>query len=41
MSFLRVLELKAIDLPNVEKKGTSDPYVSLEYQGEVYGFSEV
>lgn len=33
MSFLRVLELKAIDLPNVEKKGTSDPYVSLEYQG--------
>ena len=33
MPFLRVLEIKATDLPNVEKKGMSDPYASLSFQG--------
>ena len=33
MPSLRVLEVKATNLPNVEKKGTSDPYASLQYQG--------
>ena len=33
MPFLRVLEIKATNLPNVEKKGLSDPYASLSFQG--------
>lgn len=33
MPFLRVLEIKATGLPNVEKKSKSDPYASLSFQG--------
>ena len=34
MPFLRVLEVKATNLPSVDgKKGKSDPYASLECQG--------
>ncbi|XP_068709292.1 myoferlin-like isoform X2 [Montipora foliosa] len=33
MSFLRVSKLKATYLPNVDKKGCSDPYTTLQYQG--------
>ena len=33
MSRLRVLEAKATNLPNVEKFGKSDPYVSFQFQG--------
>ena len=33
MSFLRVSKLKATNLPNVDKKGCSDPYTTLQYQG--------
>ena len=36
MPFLRLLELKATALPNVEKKGSSDPYATVEFQGTVY-----
>ena len=36
MPFLRLLELKATALPNVEKKGASDPYATVEFQGTVY-----
>lgn len=31
---LRVSEVKAENLPNVEKKGASDPYASLAFKGE-------
>lgn len=33
MPYLRLLEIKATNLPNVEKKGQSDPYASLSFQG--------
>ena len=36
MPFLRLLELKATALPNVEKKGSSDPYATVEFQGTVH-----
>lgn len=35
MSFLRLVEIKATNLPNVEKVGKSDPYASVQYKGIV------
>ena len=32
---LRVCEVKAENLPNIEKKSKSDPYASLEFKGEL------
>ena len=34
MSLLRVFAFKATHLPNVDKKGCSDPYTTLAYQGK-------
>lgn len=31
---LQVLVIKATNVPNAEKFGESDPYVSLEYKGK-------
>lgn len=36
MSRLRVRDIKASNLPNVESKSSSDPYVTLAYQGKLY-----
>ncbi|KAK2572572.1 hypothetical protein P5673_002834 [Acropora cervicornis] len=34
MSLLRVFAFKATHLPNVDKKGCSDPYTTLAYQAQ-------
>ena len=35
MSSLKVLEIEGKSLPNLEKRGKSDPFVEVEYLGEL------